>query len=368
MDEGLGKTRRALETEGPVALAIDDLRPDDLAALGWSGTAAHVRSVADYLARVPSGEVEYLIARGVDGTPVAKGGILYGEVPGVAEIMQLATHGDLQGLGLGTALIAAAEERIRRRGVAVARVGVEDGNPRARALYERLGYRESGRREVSWEAEVADGSLFDYHTTITELDKAMTAEFSIRPVDWSRDEAGILAIPTAWIADRALALKQDDLAFSLVERPLGFSYDKDGSSLEQRLGGLKSSDAVFVAEIGSQIIGVAAMVVSQWNFRPGLAYLRVEPAWRRRGVATALVGAVLEAARASGARGLWLETTNVNIPAINLYRKLGFELCGLDRSLYMRWGLDGEVALYFLRRFDGEARVQTPDPGGQSHE
>lgn len=167
-----------------------------------------------------------------------------------------------------------------------------------------------------------------------------------------------MAIPTEWVADRVVALDQNGLAFSLEERPLGFSYEKDGSSLSQRLEGLKSADAVFVAEAGSHIVGVVAMVVSQWNFRPGLAYLRVAPVWRRRGVATALVEAVLEAARDSGARGLWLETTNVNIPAINLYRKMGFELCGLDRSLYMRWGLDGEVALYFLHRFDGE----TPTP------
>jgi len=152
---------------------IDDLRPEDLAHLAWSGSAAHLRSVAGYLDRVPTGEVEYLVVRGVDGTPVAKGGIEYTEAPGLGTVMQLATDGDLQGLGLASALLAVAESRIRRRGLKVARLGVGDDNPRARALYERLGYRAIGRREVSWEAEHEDGSLFIHTTTITELDKSL---------------------------------------------------------------------------------------------------------------------------------------------------------------------------------------------------
>jgi len=171
----LARTRRTVEAAGPASLVIDDLRTEDLPALGWSGSAAHLRSVASYLARVPAGEVEYVVVRGVGGTPVAKAGIDYAEAPGVATIMQFATHGDLQGLGLGTALIAAAEERIRRRGFTVARIGVEDDNPRARALYERLGYQEVGRRAASWEAESADGSPFTYHTVVTEMDKTLTA-------------------------------------------------------------------------------------------------------------------------------------------------------------------------------------------------
>jgi ribosomal protein S18 acetylase RimI-like enzyme len=170
----LAQTRRTVEAAGLGSLIVDDLTAEDLPALGWSGSAAHLRSVARYLARVPSGEIEYLVVRGADGTPVAKAGIDYAETPGVAEIMQVATHGGLQGLGLGTALIAAAEERIRQRGFAVARIGVEDDNPRARALYERLGYQEVARRADSWEAEAADGSLFIHHTVVTEMDKTLT--------------------------------------------------------------------------------------------------------------------------------------------------------------------------------------------------
>jgi ribosomal protein S18 acetylase RimI-like enzyme len=33
-------------------------------------------------------------------------------------------------------------------------------------------------------------------------------------------------------------------------------------------------------------------------------------------------------------RCLWLETENVNYPAIGFYRRAGFRLCGLDDILY----------------------------------
>jgi ribosomal protein S18 acetylase RimI-like enzyme len=42
--------------------------------------------------------------------------------------------------GLGTRLIQAAEDELRRRGMDTASIGVEKDNPRARALYERHGY------------------------------------------------------------------------------------------------------------------------------------------------------------------------------------------------------------------------------------
>ncbi|HZU74044.1 MAG TPA: GNAT family N-acetyltransferase [Acidimicrobiales bacterium] len=171
---GLEETRRAVEAGGPSCLVIDDLIWRDLDKLAWSGTAAHVRAVAHVLAQVERGEAEYLVVRALDGTPVAKAAIDYVEAPGVGTIMQMATHTELQSLGLGSALIAVAEERIRGRGVTVARLGVEDDNPRARVLYERLGYRAVQRRVVSWEAESPDGSLFEYRTEITELDKALT--------------------------------------------------------------------------------------------------------------------------------------------------------------------------------------------------
>jgi ribosomal protein S18 acetylase RimI-like enzyme len=46
-----------------------------------------------------------------------------------------------RGRGLGTRILIAAEDELRRRGMDTAAIGVEKNNPRARALYERQGYR-----------------------------------------------------------------------------------------------------------------------------------------------------------------------------------------------------------------------------------
>ena len=57
--------------------------------------------------------------------------------------------------------------------------------------------------------------------------------------------------------------------------------------------------------------------------------------------------------REAGLRGLWLEVTNHNLPAIRFYQRVGFELCGVDTSLYDPEGdASGECALFFFRPID----------------
>lgn len=70
---------------------------------------------------------------------------LRGRFPGCPEISNLQVAGPLQRQGIGTALVAAAEARIRARGCPRAGLGVDDGNDRALRLYMRLGYRPVAR-------------------------------------------------------------------------------------------------------------------------------------------------------------------------------------------------------------------------------
>jgi ribosomal protein S18 acetylase RimI-like enzyme len=165
--------RRIVESEGPGGLRVDDLTGDDLATLDWSGSALHLASVGRALDRVPSGEVEYLVARAPSGQSVAKAGIDYASTPGAGTIMQLATADEVQRLGIATHLIEVAEERMRARGLAAAELGVEDDNPGARALYERLGYREVGRRPAAWASQDADGNTTLYETELAILRKTL---------------------------------------------------------------------------------------------------------------------------------------------------------------------------------------------------
>jgi hypothetical protein len=50
---------------------------------------------------------------------------------------------------------------------------VEEGNPRARTLYERLGYVAYGREPESWDEEGSDGSVRSYETVVTLMRKEL---------------------------------------------------------------------------------------------------------------------------------------------------------------------------------------------------
>lgn len=50
---------------------------------------------------------------------------------------------------------------------------VEETNPRARALYERLGYVAYGREPDAWDEEAPDGSISRYETMCTLMRKEL---------------------------------------------------------------------------------------------------------------------------------------------------------------------------------------------------
>lgn len=154
-------------------LVIDELGIPDLRRISWSGGPSHVLSVGEAVERVAGGEVEYLVVRAPNGEPVAKGGIDYAVHADAGTFWQLATDSRLQGMGLGTMLIAEGERRIHRRGLRWAMVGVEDNNPRARVLYERLGNQSWQRNRESWQQEDERGNLQLYETDVNLLRKAL---------------------------------------------------------------------------------------------------------------------------------------------------------------------------------------------------
>jgi ribosomal protein S18 acetylase RimI-like enzyme len=159
--------------ERPVDVSIDDLRVDDLPQLGWSGDAAHLASVRTQLRRRETGEVVYLAARLRDGTPVGKAGVDLGVDPVRGVIWQVVVREDLQGRGIGTALIVECEARIRAAGRPLAALSVELSNPRARALYERLGYLPYDERDTGWPTTDETGAEGWYATRVADLRKAL---------------------------------------------------------------------------------------------------------------------------------------------------------------------------------------------------
>ena len=203
--------RRAL-AEGTAAVEISELRADELDAIAWSGGRPHLESVAAQLERAATGEIEYLAVR-VEGHPVAKGAIDFAKEAGAGTIWQLATHGELESLGLATRLVAELEGRALRRGINRLRLGVEHDNRRARRLYEHLGYRAIGESEDSWEYERSDGSRAIYTTTLVEMLKMAPAGEDDEWGDFPRGHADEVELFLDWLGylRRAVIRKADGL-------------------------------------------------------------------------------------------------------------------------------------------------------------
>ncbi|MBD0838636.1 GNAT family N-acetyltransferase [Streptomyces sp. TRM68416] len=155
-------------------LSARDFVHADLVSCGWAGSELHLAGVATQLERARLGEVDYLAVCPATDIPVAKGGVDYRAKEGVGTLWQLAVHPALRSCGIGTFLVAAAELRIRNRGLRQAELGVEENNPRARALYERLGYVAYDRQPDSWDEQAPDGSVRRYETMCTLMRKELS--------------------------------------------------------------------------------------------------------------------------------------------------------------------------------------------------
>lgn len=156
-----------------VSLTVRDLTHDDLPSCSWSGSATHLVSMAKALDRAARGEADYLAVCPPSGLPVAVGGVDYAKTAGAGTLWQLAVHEALRSCGIGTILIQAAEQRIRSRGLDRAELGVEESNPRARALYERLGYVAYGSTTESWDVDGPNGTTLRYEAVCTLMRKQL---------------------------------------------------------------------------------------------------------------------------------------------------------------------------------------------------
>lgn len=132
---------------------IRECRALDVAALErWQPTGPNQTHAARLL-RQQGGASTFLVAWLDGGSPVGSCEVLWagceaGEVrdrfPDCPELSSLQVWpAEQRSRGFGRALIAAAEDRARQRGRAMLGLGVADDNPRARALYTRLGYTDA---------------------------------------------------------------------------------------------------------------------------------------------------------------------------------------------------------------------------------
>jgi len=174
------------------------------------------------------------------------------------------------------------------------------------------------------------------------------AGVEVRPVNLLTDVDALSRLDAAFTTDVIVHVEPVQAGWQLTEVPVTAPVTKTNSfAAELTSTDRRWTDDVVAVE-GGRIVGFAATSYQAWNRRQILWHLYVDRPHRGRGVSRTLLEAVTDMGRRNGARQLWLETQNVNIPAVRAYRALGFQLVGLDTSLY-----DGDVAhetaLYFAR-------------------
>jgi GNAT superfamily N-acetyltransferase len=110
-------------------------------------------------------------------------------------------------------------------------------------------------------------------------------------------------------------------------------------------------DTGFVAidDDTGRITGFAAVEYEMWHARLVLWHFYVTPERRRHGLGRALMARVEDHGRDCGARRVWLETSNVNVPGIAAYARLGYTLCGADTTLYDGTSTASESAIYLSK-------------------
>ncbi len=101
----------------------------------------------------------------------------------------------------------------------------------------------------------------------------------------------------------------------------------------------------FVAEKDSKIVGFSRVHIYRWNKSAYVINLLVDANYRRRGIGSLLLRTAEEFARENGARVLMFDTAIDNIPALNLYFKNGFRICGYNEKLYD----NAKTALYLAK-------------------
>jgi ribosomal protein S18 acetylase RimI-like enzyme len=104
---------------------------------------------------------------------------------------------------------------------------------------------------------------------------------------------------------------------------------------------------VWVSEVEERLSGFVCVEYREWNRLGQLQGLAVDPALKRRGIATDLVHRAEEFVRGEGGRGLYVDTPVTNEIGHSFYETLGYRQAYVMPEYYDE-GLDGVTYLKLL--------------------
>ena len=167
--ESIQSIREAIQREGVDWLTVDSLNLEDIPNIGWSGNKNHLKLVSEQLRSNKAADT--LVIRTPNGVVLSKGYIDHTTSDAASTIGQLATHPELQSLGIGKKLINAAEAIMRNLGKSWSVLGVETKNTKAMRLYLKLGYEPQHLETHYWDITDSDGKLQPYEAEVQIMHK-----------------------------------------------------------------------------------------------------------------------------------------------------------------------------------------------------
>lgn len=132
--------------------------------------------------------------------------------------------------------------------------------------------------------------------------------------------------------------------FVIKEKPL--SYTKLWKTNHEDLKDLNNiieKGHSFGAYVDDNLIGWIICEPRVWNNSFYIENILVDEKYRRQGAGIFLIKNAIKEARHLNCRVIELETQNTNYPAIQFYRRMGFNITGINTRLYKN---SEEIALF----------------------
>lgn len=157
-----------------------------------------------------------------------------------------------------------------------------------------------------------------------------------------------------FITDSIYIISQENtelgFSFNIEKRKLDNTYVKEWQTSKESVEGDNETlkyGLSFGAYEGETLVGILLVSKVSWNNSLWIENIRVTDSHRGLGIAQKMLYALENMGRDAGYRLIGLEVMASNYPAIELYKKYGYKIDGLDTSHYpTRQGGQKEVALF----------------------
>jgi streptothricin acetyltransferase len=148
--------------------------------------------------------------------------------------------------------------------------------------------------------------------------------------------------------------EQTTITLELIE--LAEPYHKDFPYQAELLGYYRSAikrGLSLGAYDDEALIGIAIADRQDWNRTMLLWEFHIAPDHQGRGIGRAMMERLAVNCKAAGMRIITVETSNINVPAIQFYRRVGFNIEAIDLTFYSNDDLaHGDVAVFMKRKLE----------------